>query len=307
MDTAPRNDPLTDRPIARQILARMKARKRGKAAGIASLFNPGATEALHRDITSREEFASLDPGFAAYLYPQIQLSLISEQLSTLKEMAPLADMVSQAEDLYMPEGPPMSPLTRSYFTGWALFDACVGEARETIGTTILEIGAALGMHADLLRLIRLMQDSRMGFYIHRGKEGKLTVLEDIITGAVCRATLTSGDCGNKGELWYARVLPPPIPGCPEVVFTTPYVLAQPQLPEWRKYFRRAVPGAGPGDYERHVKYGPTRDYWNEFIFEGYMNHRPEAIYLAGLPDIPESRPHSRVSEENGWNPGFIGG
>jgi hypothetical protein len=31
----------------------------------------------------------------------------------------------------------------------------------------------------------------------------------------------------------------------------------------------------------------------------------EAIFLAGLPDIPESRPHSRVSEAIGWKgPGF---
>ena len=47
------------------------------------------------------------------------------------------------------------------------------------------------------------------------------------------------------------------------------------------------------DYERHMKYGPTRAYWNDFVFEAYVNHRQEAIYLAGLPDVPESRPHSR--------------
>jgi hypothetical protein len=283
----------------------MKQRKRGKAAGIAQLFDPGASEALHKEIASGEGFASLDPGFAAYLYPQFQLSLISEQLGALKELAPLADMLAKAEDLYMPEGPPMSPLTRSYFTGWSMFDACVGEARETIGTTILELGGALGMDPELLRLIRLMQDSRMGLYIHRGTKGRLTVLEDIVTGAVRRATVASGYCGKKGELWYVRVLPPPTPDCTEVTFTTPYVLAHPELSEWRKYFRRALPGAAAGDYERHMKYGPTREYWNEFVFEAYMNHRPEAIYLAGLPDIPESRPHSRVSEEKGWNPGSI--
>jgi hypothetical protein len=29
--------------------------------------------------------------------------------------------------------------------------------------------------------------------------------------------------------------------------------------------------------------------WNDFIFEAYVNHQTDAIYLAGLPDIPESR------------------
>jgi hypothetical protein len=32
------------------------------------------------------------------------------------------------------------------------------------GTTVLEVGAAFGMHTELLRLIRLMQESRMGRY-----------------------------------------------------------------------------------------------------------------------------------------------
>lgn len=47
-------------------------------------------------------------------------------------------------------------------------------------------------------------------------------------------------------------------------------------------------------YERHMKYGPIRNYWNEFVFPAYVNHRPEVIYLKGLPDIPESLPHSKL-------------
>src|SRR2546429_5175048 len=62
-----------------------------------------------------------------------------------------ADIISRAEDLYVPSAPPMSPLTKSYFTCWAFFDACAGPANETIGTTILETGAAFGMHPELLR------------------------------------------------------------------------------------------------------------------------------------------------------------
>jgi hypothetical protein len=153
-----------------------------------------------------------------------------------------------------------------------------------------------------------MQESRMGFYIHCGRKGKLTVLEDIVTGAVCRAIVPSGDRGEKGELWYVRVLPPPMPGGQEnVVFTTPYIVLHPKLAEWREYFRRTIPAPAPIDgYEHHLKYGPTRQYWNDFVFEAYVNHRTEAIYLVGLPDIPESRPHSEISEANGWKaPAFI--
>ena len=59
---------------------------------------------------------------------------------------------------------------------WAFFDACVGPGNETIGTTMLEVGAAFGMHAELLRLIRWMQESRMGLYVHEGAADDLVLL-----------------------------------------------------------------------------------------------------------------------------------
>jgi hypothetical protein len=59
---------------------------------------------------------------------------------------------------------------------------------------------------------------------------------------VCRAVVPSGYRGQRGELWYARVLPPPVPGGSEhVVFTTPYVLLKPGIQEWQAYFRRTLP------------------------------------------------------------------
>ncbi|MFQ5744294.1 MAG: hypothetical protein ACE5HV_11995 [Acidobacteriota bacterium] len=44
-----------------------------------------------------------------------------------------------------------------------------------------------------------------------------------------------------------------------------------------------------------AKFGQTRDYWTEFVFEAYVNHRREVILLAGLPDVPERRPQSRIN------------
>jgi hypothetical protein len=38
---------------------------------------------------------------------------------------------------------------------------------------------------------------------------------------------------------------------------------------------------------------------DNFVVEAYVDHRIEAM-LAGLPDNPESRPHSKV---NGWGLG----
>ena len=39
------------------------------------------------------------------------MSVMSEQLTALSEMAPFTDLISRAEDLYLPSGPPTSPLT----------------------------------------------------------------------------------------------------------------------------------------------------------------------------------------------------
>jgi hypothetical protein len=145
-----------------------------------------------------------------------------------------------------------------------------------------------------------MQESRMGVYIHEGTERDAIVLREFVTDTVCRAVVPSGYRGRKGELWYVRVLPPPLPGVMEhVVFTTPYLLVHPGEREWQAYFRRTLPDAPLRDriarYEHHMKFGPTRDYWTEFVFEAYVNHRSDVIFLKGLPDVPESRPHSSVN------------
>ena len=81
-----------------------------------------------------------------------------------------------------------------------------------------------------------------------------------------------------------------------VVFTTPYVLLNPAEAEWQAYFRRQLSDTPLTDrgaiHEQHMKFRPTRDYWTEFVFEAYVNHRVDAIFLTGLPDVPKSRPHS---------------
>ena len=257
-------------------------------------------EDLQKTVATREALDKHHPAHAVYIYAQNQVSVMSEQLTVLDEMHRFDKLISKADDDYMPLGPPMSPLTPSFFTCWAFFDVCVGLAEETIGTTTMAVGAAFGMHEELVRVIGLMQESRMGVYVHEGHENDTVVLRELVTDAACRAIVPSGYRGRKGELWYARVLPPALPGIEEhVVFTTPYVLVQPGEREWQAYFRRILPDAPLQDrianYERHMKHGPARNYWSEFVFEAYVNHRTEVIFLAGLPDLAESRPHSLVN------------
>lgn len=43
--------------------------------------------------------------------------------------------------------------------------------------------------------------------------------------------------------------------------------------------------------ENLMKQGLSDNYWNETIFQAYVNHQPDVIYLKGLPNVSSSRPH----------------
>jgi hypothetical protein len=146
MDENKHHEALSGKPIAQKLMAKLQRRGLGKVANLAEVINSSAAAG---------GLAGFHPAHAAYVYTQNQVSIMSEQLTALKEMAPFTEIISRAEDLYLPSGPPMSPLTTSYFTCWAFFDACAGAANETIGTTILEFGAAFGVHPELLRCVSI--------------------------------------------------------------------------------------------------------------------------------------------------------
>jgi hypothetical protein len=58
-----------------------------------------------------------DPCHALYIFAQNFASILGEHLSEMKETREFVKIVGNAEDEYQPAGPPISPLTTSYFTG----------------------------------------------------------------------------------------------------------------------------------------------------------------------------------------------
>jgi hypothetical protein len=70
--------------------------------------------------------ADYDPIHAIYIYAQNTISVLIEQLCELKPLMALNNAYADAEESYMPSGPPASPLTKSYFTCWGFFDLCTG-------------------------------------------------------------------------------------------------------------------------------------------------------------------------------------
>jgi hypothetical protein len=310
-------------PISQKVISGITKTKGRKVVDLSRFKEAKLTaENLDKTIITEKEMSGLDPLHAVFAYAVNKMSVFAEQLSEIPELSKLVNSIADAQDEYMPSFPPMSPLAKSYFTCWGFFDLTTGIKRETFGTITIDVCRALGVDKSLITVFELLQDSRMGFYVHEGLSGKYVLLREIVTGRRVKALSTSGYMGQTGQIWYARVMPEPFPEMSydySVVLTTPYVIVEMagnnRFPhsneeEWIAFFERNLHKTGIKDpiaaYEFFMKYGlssqqmnyrrPGMYYWNEYVFEGYVNHQNDMIILAGYPDIPLSRPQSKESQ-----------
>ena len=247
------------------------------------------------------KFADHDPCHGIYVLAQNVASLLCEAMSTMREAKGFVRIVGAAEDEYMPSGPPISPLTGSYFTMWAFFDVRFGGGGETMGSCILRIAPAFDYPAWLTDTIEKMQRSRMGFFVHCGSEGEAVLLREVGMRDVVSCAVPNGYAGRVGQIWFARVLPPPHPLCRHhVVFTKPYVIRDWPESAFADYLERELARmktrkrpSRTDDLRGHLmKFGTEPNHWNEYVFCAYTGHRREAIFLTGVPDIRESLPHA---------------
>ncbi|MCH8239410.1 MAG: hypothetical protein IIB62_05015 [Proteobacteria bacterium] len=241
-----------------------------------------------------------DPCLAPYVFGQNVASILSEQISLMKEAKGYVKTVGDAEDVYMPGGPPMSPLTVSYFSMWSLFDVRFGSSRETMGTCILRAAQEFDFPPWLSDIIRSMQQSRMGFYVHCGRDGELVRLREVGTQETITCRVPAGFAGRPGQIWFVRLLPPPAGSYSHhIVCITPYVIESYPEQAFVDYLERelarmeAKKTLKTDDHHGHLlKYGPHSNHWNEYILCAYTGHQHEAVFLTGIPDIRDSLPHA---------------
>jgi|CXWL01.1.fsa_nt_gi hypothetical protein len=296
--------------IARKVIASAQDHLQKKVTNLSDWREAKIkAEDFQKTVISQNKLTEYDPIHGLYIYGQNQLSVIIEQLCELPMLEKLVDAYAQAEEEYMPSGPPMSPLTGSYFVCWGSFDLCSGGKKgETFGTIAIDLCKFLNVDEGLITLFEKMQASRMGIFKHEGTFGNYLFLRELITNREIKAFSASGYSGNPGEIWFARVFPPPFDSKQfdySIVFTTPYILGKigsrkEFIPfvesNWLDYFERNL-GQTKIDqkelaYEHLMKYGLSRNYWNEYVFLSYRNHQHDMILLEGFPDILESMPHS---------------
>ncbi len=287
----------TQGPLGQKLLRRLRRYRRSLGAELGALAATSKEPPQHLEtLPDRELLQRLDPAHAPYVFLYNRVSMLAEVLTSLDEFEPLTQLITRAEEAYMPEGPPISPLTRSYFGMWAYFDAAAGPQHETLGTCILGVGSLVGITPRFLGLLQTLQDSRMGLYVHEGPQGPAQVLRELVTGEQKPYLVPTGYIGQPGEIWLARTLPPPSRAFAHgVVFTTPYVMRGHGEREWHAFLLRTLPRLKspdePSAYAALMKWGLSSYAWHEYIFQAYAGHDREAVYLTGLPDVATSRPH----------------
>ncbi len=240
----------------------------------------------------------LDPVHAAYASIQQISSHFAELASDWPELAPFVKSVCAAEEEYLPSGPPMSPLTGSYFWTWALYDLRFGKGQDTIATCQIGLNDIICLNSDQLDALQKLRDSRMGIYEHIGADGKRVRLRELLTGDEFVCHNGSGYSGRNGELWYVRLLPPLLPeqATYHIAFTTPYVLIGTTEGDWTNFLRRTLlqfkADSESEQLHQLMKYGPSSYYWHEFVFKAYHHHQDDAIFLTGIPDVRSGLPHA---------------
>jgi len=299
-------------PVARKVISTAREILQNKVTSLDD-WKKGKlnAEKLQESILDADKLMEYDLAHASYVYAQNQLSVLIEQMIELPPLRKLATAYDAAMDFYTPDYPPMSPITKSYFTCWGSFDlATQGTKKETMSSIAVDFCRFIGVDQSLLSLYENMEQSRMGIYRHMGCEGEFVHLTELITHKKVKAVRTTNFEGQPGELWLVRILPPPFdaPGLDHhVIFNTPYILIpnaeydrknRSVEDQWLSYFDRVLPATGIEDsiaaYEHLMHYGLTPTYWLEFVFLAYINYVDGAILIGGYPDIRESLPHSEL-------------
>ena len=140
-----------------------------------------------------------DPLHAAYVSAQNITSFFAESVSVFDEFGDYCEIVGSAQDEYMPGGPPISPLTNSYFTTWAFFDVRFGPNQETIGTCLLDLADILEIDPFTVETLQRLQDSRMGIYEHCGWDGSRVCLRELVTGDEFECCIPADYQGKQDE------------------------------------------------------------------------------------------------------------
>jgi hypothetical protein len=124
--------------IAGSVITKLNRLSEQKAINLDDIKKAKATAAdLQKTCLSDEELAGLDPLHALYVYASNRLDIPAEQIINLPTLKKMRQALADADDIYIPGYPPMSPVTMSYFSCWSMFDLRVRKMKEILKHTLL--------------------------------------------------------------------------------------------------------------------------------------------------------------------------
>jgi len=236
-----------------------------------------------------------DPSFHAYAAAINVANEFAAQVLDLQDLIRFNDQLADVQEEYMPGYPPMSPVTSAFFAGWVVLDARDDATGITLGEVLVHYLKRQGEFDYVQKAMAALNVSFCSFYEVIDVDAEGLTLWDIAAKQELPCWCSSGYRGQKGEIWYVRVLPPFVQGLTcSVTMNTPYVFTNSFRLIWEEFFQRhqgseAAPDRSLQDY---LKNGKWLGYWLEFISQAYADHTGNMIRITGVPDDPASLPHA---------------
>lgn len=292
----------TQRSTAEEILKILRRSKQKKVANLKRIQKPDE----FWDVLVEEMMdASVDddPLFQRYMEVHNFVGGITEVLVELKPCLRFQRVFDEASEIYMPGGPPLSPITHSFFQHWSLFDLQLGRSKESMGQIVLQLLQVIYPDFEGFEELRNLLKSRFGFYFVRQKNSEgLILVREYSTKEEAWINIYSGYKPEVGEIIFGRLFG--LDGFDyKMMITTPYLLGgftqsgEELLHQVKglNFFLEKALKQHQMSYEDFLKHGPSRYYWLEYVFQAYSSHNSKAIALLGYPNAPESTPYSEVS------------
>ncbi len=291
------------------------------------LFPAGTVEAERAALVANHEPAEGPPlteTVAEFFAHYLAIAKAASALVHAPQFAALARFSQRIDEEYMSGGPPISPVYDSFSTMHVLCEVPTGTAGETPLSVVARITSGDASRAALHQLAEELAASHQDLYRARSVGDRTAELAHVRSGRELSVHL-SGPFLREGDLFLGRVLRFHTGAC--FIVDSPYLLAAAEA-DWLLYFGRVMLGnptkagalrphpakgklrtppptnggaqggtSGVPDearLRRHLKYGATPKYWLEYVIDGYVGHRNGIVMLAGVPDRPETLPHSEA-------------
>lgn len=235
-------------------------------------------------------------------------NICSEFRDQLLDRIPLLEQFNNRlcdmQDEYTPSGPPMSPVTKSFFNNWMTLDASIGNDL-TIGLLYSMYIREKEVMSYAAKAMDRLNESFLSVYQVVGGDLKKTVVWDILEKREVSASIPIYDYTvatyepRVGDVWYTRILPPlKDEDTVHQVFGTPLIFRATKREDWERFFARRMASkhSDINKLRKYMKQGDSFGYWLEFVFQTYAGHTGEVIFAEGLPDIKDSRPHGRLDK-----------